>query len=277
VNAMPRFKWRRRLTPRAVLAIFLMLFALSGTGCSWFQPKESPETPTDEGEKTATPEKEAADRLGELLKSASEKVKSAKDFQCLLVRVEVVEDELRPVEELDFYQRFKPHSLRLEWVGDRFRGRKVIYVAGANDDKVLVQTGGLSGRLTAWITRTLRFDLTSSIVKSQSRYLPDVAGYDHLVERVREIYTEAHKAGLVSVKASGPAEKDGRKTQRFDLAFEPTPLHLDTSRMIIWFDLDRSLPVHTIRYDRGGRMVEDYDWRNIKFDVGLTDADFTFE
>lgn len=285
MKATPEFKWRRPFHHPVLLAIFLTLLVLAGPGCSWVsswvKPKEPPEVPPEipaaPREQAPAPDAEAAKQFETLLKAASDKVKSARDFHCLLVRVEVVEDELRPAEELDYYQRFSPHSLKLEWVGERFKGRKVIYVAGANDDKVLVQAGGLSGRVTGWIRRTLRFDLTSYIVRSQSRYLPDVAGYDRLVERMREVYTEAREDHLVRVNASSPTERDGRKIQRFDVTLDPPLLDVDVSRMIVWFDLDSSLPVHTILYDGSGRMVEDYDWRDIEFDVGLTDADFTFE
>ena len=269
-------KWRRLLRHQVLLVIILMLLGLSGVGCPWLKPKEPPKPPPPPPEKVAAPDAENAERLETLLKAAVDKVKSAKDFHCLLVRQEVVGDKLRPVEELDFYQRFNPHSLKLEWVGQQYKGRKIIYVAGANDDKVLVQAGGLAGALTGWISKTLRFELTSSTITSQSRYPPDVAGYDHLVTRVREIYTEVRKAGVV-VKAFSPVEKDGRKIQRFDLTVDPIPPEVITSKMILWIDLDSSLPVHTMRYDRSGRMIEEYDWRNIKFDTGLKDADFTFE
>ena len=85
-------------------------------------------------------------RFSELLDAAAAKVAAATDFHCTLVRREVVDGELQPQETLDFMQRFRPHSLRLEWVGDRFGGRKMAYVAGANDDKVQVRLTGI-GRL----------------------------------------------------------------------------------------------------------------------------------
>lgn len=267
-----------------VSAALVSALLLSAAGCSWFKSEQPPEGFPLPQKQTlpAQPapflvhDEEAAGLFEGLLKAASGKVRSAKDFHCLLARVEVVEGELRPLEELDFSQRFEPHALKLEWVGKRFKGRQVIYVTGANDNKVLVRAGGWSGTLTGWIKKTLRFELTSVMIKSQSRYTPDVAGYDRLVERLSEVYAEAGKAGRAWVKSSDPSENDGQRTRRFEVTLDPPLPDVDISKMIVTFDLDTSLPVRTILHDGGGRMVEDYDWRNIKLDVGLIDADFTF-
>ena len=307
----------RRLHPRVVLSVVLLCgLTLPGIGCTQFnvswptwlrepeKPAEpiefyhldnvkQPEPPSPKPVEPSPPkpveppppkpveppphDPVAAKEYRELLGHAFDKINTAKDFHCLLVRVEVLGDQLCPAEELDYYQRFNPHSLKLEWVGERAKGRKVIYVAGANDGKVLVQTGGLSGRILTRFKKTLRFDLTSAIVRSQGRNTPDVAGYNNLVTQMVTVYDQANEAGQVRVTGLPPTERDGRKLRCFEVILDVVPPDVDASKMTVWFDLDAQLPVHTVLYDGGGRMVEDYDWRNIEFDVGLTDADFTFE
>ncbi len=220
--------------------------------------------------------KAAAARFESLINVADAKVAAAKDMRCRLVRTEMVGNVLQPVEELDFRQRFSPHSLRLKWVGERFKDRDLIFVSGANDNKVLVkEKGGLSG----WITggRPLRLALDSPMVTGVSRYAPDVAGYNNLVKRIAKLYRDARPLRLAWVEASPVESASVRRTQKFEVTLEPILLENDVSRMVVWFDLSTSLPIHTVLYDAKGRMVEDYDWQNLRLDAGLTDADFRFE
>jgi hypothetical protein len=219
----------------------------------------------------------AAARFESLLKAAGAKVAAARDMRCRLVRREMVGQTLQPVEELDFRQRFSPHSLRLKWVGKRFKDRELIYVAGRNDNQVLVkvESGGLSG----WLARgrVMSFALDSADIKNGSRYSPDVAGYNNLLKRLSRIFAEARAAKLAWVAQSPVETTDRGRAQKFEVTLEPALLDGDVLRMIVWFDLATSLPTHAILHDAKDRLVEDYDWRDLKLNVGLTDSDFTFE
>ena len=85
---------------------------------------------------------------------------------------------------------------------------------------------------------------------------------------------EARSSGKLSVKMGAPEVVSGRRVQRFDLAFPGGLVGVDASALTVWFDLDASLVLHTVMLDAAGRMVEDYDWRDIRLDTGLTDDDF---
>lgn len=221
-------------------------------------------------DKTPTGEVNPAEpRFSELLKRASEKIAAAKDFHCVLIKREVIGDVLEREEKLDFTQRFEPHSLRLEWIGKRFKGRKLAFVKGANNDKVLVRLGTPLMRL-----KLLHFSTDSAIIRHYSRYTPDVAGYNNLLKRIVRVHAAAASAGKLSIAMSEPQRRNGRTVQRFELTFKYGLVDVDASRMIVWFDLGTSLPVRTIMHDRSGRVVEDYEWRGIELDRGLTDDDF---
>jgi len=277
-----------RRTAGAVTLVLLMLASvscqqvqsmhLSGLNPLYRSPDEDPvtfppgvnppaETTPVEQQPVVTPDL-AEKRFGELLKAAADKVAAARDFHCVLVRREVVDGELKPEETLDFTQRLEPHALRLEWIGKVYKGRKMAYVKGANDNKVLVRLGGITGRLKVW-----RFAPHSDMIKAYSRYTPDVAGYNNLIERMVRVHKTARSAGTLAVTMSEPGIRSGRNVQRFGLTFSGLT-DVDASGMTVWFDLDSSLPVHTIMRDVSGRMVEDYDWRHIELDRGLAADDF---
>ena len=222
-------------------------------------------------------DKAAAARFESLLNAAAKKVDAAKDVKCRLVRREMVKGSLQPEEVLDFRQRFTPHALHIKWMGERFKDRDLIYAAGENDNQVLVKAGSTGA--SSWLTgnRVLRLSLDSPSVKGQSRYGPDVAGYNNLVARLVKLYREARPLGLAWVEQLAAETSPGRTLQKFDVTLEPVLLDGDVSSMTIWFDSATSLPVHTMIYDAQQRLVEDYDWQDLRLGAGLTDADFRFE
>jgi hypothetical protein len=246
--------------------------ALVGTGCTEPELREDATSPPPI-RPDAPRRDEGTRRFEQFLDIAFGRVLAARDFHCVLFRTEMVGDTLKPEEEIDFYDRFEPQSLRLEWVGERYKGRQLIYVEGANDNKILVRPEGVVG----FLRKTLRFDLKSPIVRMYGRYAPDVAGYNNLMKKIVDIYGRARKLNLGWVKASPPVEEAGHKVQCFEVTLEPKLLDVDVSKMLIWFDLQSFLPVHTAFYDASGRMVEDYGWRDIQLNVGLTDEDFVFK
>ncbi len=255
--------------PRWVLKVScVLLLALSNISCQTTKNGGEPEPP----DPVLEPSKEAEEILAAYLDAAVGKVENAKDVYCLLVRTEVIGDNEKasPEEWLDFKQRFNPHTLRLKWVGKHAKGRQLLYTAGENDDKVLIREPGIISGLLG----VMRFDLTSSMITSKSRYGPDVAGYNGLVNRVDGIFRQAVEAKAVTVAASTPVMHRGIEVLCFEVLIDREAVDMDVSKMILWFDVERSLPIHTIIYDGRGRAVEDYDWRHLILNADLSDADF---
>ena len=217
----------------------------------------------------------AAAHFNALLGTAVASVSAAEDMSCRLVRTEMVGDILQKEEVLDFQQRFSPQSLRLKWVGERNKGRDLLYVTGQNDGKVLVkEPGAITNIFTGGKPVSLALD--SPLLKAQSRYLPDVAGYNNLVKRLRRLYDDARPLGLVWVSERPSEMVAGRRLQTYEVSFESVLLDSNVRRMIVTFDVAASLPTHTVIYDGKNQLVEDYDWQHLRLNVGLTDADFRF-
>ncbi len=123
----------------------------------------------------------------------------------------------------------------------------------------------------------MRLPLDSPLVKGQSRYAPDVAGYNNLVKRIAQLYRDARAVGLAWVPQPPQETAGPRPTASFEVALEPLLLDGDVRRMTVTFDTTSSLMTHTLVYDAKDQLVEDYDWQNLRLNVGLTDADFRFE
>ena len=77
--------------------------------------------------------------------------------------------------------RHEPFSVYMKWLsGDR--GRQLIYVDGQNDGKLLVQPGGIKGRLTG----VLSLDPSGTLAMSDSRYPIQTAGLLALAKTILE-------------------------------------------------------------------------------------------
>ena len=101
---------------QAAPAIFLALIAFAGMGCIGEEPRGGEPTPVVPVKPDPPRRDEGTRRFEQFLDIAFGKVLVARDFHCVLFRTEMVGDALKPEEEIDFYDRFEPQSLRLEWI-----------------------------------------------------------------------------------------------------------------------------------------------------------------
>jgi len=215
---------------------------------------------------------EARKNADRALQAAFAKAAGIRDVTADLMRQERVGDRLQEPETIHWIQRVKPHSLHLTWTGVRLNGREVVYVAGANDDKVLVRLPGWLGRRAG----TQKLSPTSSAVTSGSRYSITVVGYDALVKRIVENYDAAARRNTLAVVDYG-IQKDlnGCETHGFKVVLDhPGQQHGDYHTMIFWIDVTCGLPIRFVGIDKDGALLEDYLWLNLKINQGLTDEDF---
>ena len=221
-------------------------------------------------------ESAAVAHFNTLIAAAWTKVQSVPDMSCRLVQTQVVDGVTLPEEVIDFRQRFSPHSLRLTWVGEQNKGRELVYVAGQNDNKVLVKE---PGAVIKFITgnQPVSIALDSTALTSQSQNAPDLAGYNLLIGSIRMRFNDACATHLVWVSEARPETVGKRRLQTFEVTLQAVAMSGQIKEMTITFDLATSLPVHMVMRDAKHRVVEDYDWQGLRLGVGLTDADFRFE
>lgn len=209
-------------------------------------------------------------------KLASDKLAAAPDYECRLVRREVVGGKESATEEMVFRFRSQPFSVYMRTTGDAGRGREIVYVAGQNDGKMTVVTGEGDSRLIgAGFKTSLRPD--SSMATSKSRHLITDAGFTGPLNKL----AKAIDAG--QVKSLGPVT---RKEYPYPLeGFAITLRPGDDSTLpkggtlTIHFDSKTDspgygLPVVLVTTDASGKEVEYYANDRFKIPAGLTDADF---
>jgi hypothetical protein len=169
----------------------------------------------------------------------------------------------------------------MEWLGPESKsGRKTAYVAGQNDNKMLVKVGRF--------LPTVSLELDASKKRKESRHTIAEAGLKNMIERFCNRWQEEKKLGLTKVVI----QEGG-----FSLAVGNTEItrpcicvttlhdpkerhHYRFYRTKLYFDTESGIPIRMEGFDwptsaaDEGQLMEHYAYLDLRLDVGLKDEDF---
>ena len=213
-----------------------------------------------------------------------------RDFTCLLVKRERIGGTLRGYEYLatkirreqrEEEQIITPFSVYCRYLGPaRVRGRKILYVQGQNDGKMLVRKGG-----TRFSYVTVSVEPTSAAAMRESRYPITELGLDAINQRLID-------QTLKDIR-NDPAGENSRVTFFEQASVDERPcMHVQVVHpnrregfnyhlANIYLDNELHMPIRVETYDwpdqAGDEPVlqEEYTLTRLKLNVGLTDADFS--
>jgi outer membrane lipoprotein-sorting protein len=206
-----------------------------------------------------------------------ERYASVHDYTCRYEKVERAISNGEP-QTINLSYR-KPLDVRMEWLGGNGKVDQVaVYRQGQNDGKLIAHKGGMLGSMVG----TVHLDIHDSRAMADSRHPVTEVGLGYIIERAeREIRT-----GRVTV---GPAAQEplegrpqepleGRPSVRFELsaAAGASVFGIEGARRaVIWVDAELQLPVKVEILDAQGTALERHRFKEIRLNVGLTDAVFT--
>jgi hypothetical protein len=212
-----------------------------------------------------------------------------RDFVCVLVRRERIGEQLRSHEFISTKVRLEqsrdgqiqtPLSVFMHYLGpEEYRGRKVLYVAGRNDGKLVVRNGG---RRFNYIT--VRITPDSSTVRRESRYpvtelsLEKVAG--RLIEKAEDDVRFDPEGRNTVVTFFRDAKVDGRVCTRIRVVHPVQDDNLSFHTANVFVDDELNVPIRVEGYgwpkkkDEAPPLLEEYTFTKLSLNVGLTDADF---
>lgn len=156
-------------------------------------------------------------------------------------------------------------------------GREVVYVEGRNKGKMIVRRGG---DRFAFVTTSL--DPRSDLALQESRYPITEAGIRNMTERLLAVAREDLKHDECEARIVPGAKLDGRPCTFIEVKH---PVRRDYFRYHVaqvFIDDELQVLSRYASYDwpkqPGGPpvLLEEYTFRDIKLNVGLTDADFDF-
>ncbi len=224
-----------------------------------------------------------------LLERGLEKFQRVPSYTFTLTRQERVGADLLPPQVMNVKLRHEPFSLYIKWIageGTGVKGRQLLYVQGANDDKLLVLPGGIAGRLSG--TVSLRLD--DPLVTAEARHPATQCGLKHLAETLLNYQRKDLEADCHGVECELHDQQvyDGRPCYLFISVYESPQRSPVYRKSAFYIDKELSLPICIRNYTWGPddvapeeldelTLVEAYAYSQLEIqpEVQLADEDFS--
>jgi hypothetical protein len=199
------------------------------------------------------------------------------DYSATLVKRERLSGKLGEREYLSVKVRHHPFSVYLCFLKPAaVKGQEVIYVAGANNDKMWAH--GVGMQETLFGTISLKPD--GAVAMRGQRYPLTEIGILNLTRRLIDVAEQDTKYGECEVKFLKGAKVNGRVCTCVQIV-HPVPrrnflFHLAR----IFVDDELNVPIRYESYDwpktasADPELIEEYTYVNLKLNNGFTDADF---
>ncbi len=204
--------------------------------------------------------------------------KDIKDYSCTLVKREQVDGKLGDYEYIYLKVRHNPFSVYMYFVSPRnIKGRECIFVAGANDGKLIAHEGGPK---LVTLLPTVKIEPTSLIAMRGQRYPITEVGIRNLTAKLVEVAESDLKYGECEVHVNKDAKVNGRSCTNLQVVH---PVRRDNFRYHIaqvFIDDQMQVPIRFASYDwptkegETPELLEEYTYLNMKVNNGFTDADF---
>jgi hypothetical protein len=158
----------------------------------------------------------------------------------------------------------------MKWIKGPYNGRELLYVEGWNNNRMMVRDSGITGMIT------VNLDPNGSLAMKGNRHPVTDSGLDHLVKLVGDHMRRGIKDNEIEFKKMGEEVLYGRRTERVEiLSPRNTAKTYYCYRATLNLDLEKKVPIKVQIYDWGNNLLEDYGYEDLRFNVGLSDADFS--
>lgn len=207
------------------------------------------------------------------------------DYECTMIKHERVGQQLAEPQEMFARIRNrkvkdgevdKPLSVYLKFTKpDSLKGQQVLWVEGQNNGKLIARAGGTFGALTpsVWLVPT------GPIAMRGSRYSIEKIGIENLVAELVEKGERDRKHDECEVEIVDDTFED-RACTRIEVRHPHPREHFDFHIARIHVDRELKVPIHYAAYtwpdadSQEPQLLEEYTYRDLKLNVGLSDADF---
>lgn len=219
-------------------------------------------------------------RAVELASASLAQVSRLNDYAFTFVKRERFEGKLCDYEAMFMKLRARPYSVYVHTLGPvQPKGQEAIYVEGKNDNKAFVHMVGFRHRLIG----TLALDPLGSEMMAGNKYPLTSAGFGKLLEKILKMYGQESAFPETQVQIFTGAKVDGRSCTCVQVTHPVRRPEFFFSMTRIFYDDELNVPIRWEAYDwpqhPGGEplLSEEYTFRDVRLNVGLTDRDFDVE
>ncbi len=154
-------------------------------------------------------------------------------------------------------------------------GRRVLYVQGRDNDRMLVRRGGVRNS-----NMTLHLPLDSPLVTKENRYPITEIGFENLAARLVVALLDEQRNQNGEITVNRNAKVKGKGCTYYRLTQKRQLLGLDYYQAEVCVDNVLGLPVYFRSHDwpttpdAAPVLLEEYYYSDVQLNAGLTDADF---
>ncbi|TWT57461.1 hypothetical protein KOR42_08220 [Thalassoglobus neptunius] len=216
-----------------------------------------------------------------ILKKGIESFESVPDYTASFYKQERMNGVLGDGQTIELKMKHEPFSVYMKWESGDSRGQQLIYVDGQNDDKLLVQPGGIKGRLTG----VMKLDPTGTMAMSQSRHPVTKAGLIGLAHSILEYQSkDVERASGFVCELRDDQEFEGRPCYLYICEYDSPEINPLYRKSVIYVDQELSMPVCVKNFTWGKdvnpetideeTLLEFYAYTDLQIQQKLGVADF---
>jgi len=156
------------------------------------------------------------------------------------------------------------------------KGREIIYVENQNDGKITAHEGGFKGRFLP----TVSLPVDGMLAMRGQRYPLTEIGVENMIRKLIERGEKAMRYEDVTCEFRKGAKLKDRVCTVLEVTQPTQRPDAEFYQAQVFMDDQLNMPIRYVSYhwptQAGGRgeVIEEYNYLNLKVNVGLTDADF---
>ncbi len=226
------------------------------------------------------------DPLAALIELRTRHLSEVQDYRCTLVKQEVLPSGMSAEQEMEVLFRQHPYSVTLTWVRNAGLAQRVIYVKDLwvdenaenpeDRDLAVCQPGALG----AMLIKSIKMPIRGSMARQTARRNIDEFGFTRALDLLIKYCELARSRDELVLEYRGEGRFDGRPVWVVHRHLPYTGeggLYPDRTAEI-YIDQEYHVPVAVYCYSdieqKPANLLSKYEFRNIRFNVGLTDKDF---
>lgn len=269
---------RGLLRPIPILGVSVIFLAGMFSRCQAAQDSQMPTSAVREANSPpAWPKEDLAkiidlaknDHIALLKLAIARYQKSVSDYTGTFHKQERIGRKLRKAQIITFKFKEKPFSLFMDWKKNARGADRLLYVEGQHDNKLIAHPTGLLS-----IVKSVKLDPHGKKALASSRQPCDRFGFHRTMANMLKVYELAQKNGDLQTKYLGQTIIGKRKCIKLERML-PKKKFYTYGRLTMQIDLEYLVPVSITCYDWRNKLVGRYLFTNLKFNVGLTDKQFT--
>jgi hypothetical protein len=201
------------------------------------------------------------------------------DYTCLFTKQELVNGRMTSRQVMKAYFREDPYSVRLEWIKNRDRASRVLYVRDAWIEKgqqmAVVEPGPIARLFISYVMRPIN----GADAKKTSRRTIDQFGFRNNILLILKYCWLARERGILDFTYQGERLVEGRTTLLFERRLPYTGEQCEWPDRVLEVYVDRQLlvPILCIAYadDAKRQLLGHYEYSDIQINASLFDSVFT--